>query len=178
MSRQYFADVLADPPLINPAPTSPITATTESAMWTPAQWTPLNIGDARAGKVYQLKAGGIWSTSSSASTLTLTPRLALTATTPLLGTSAAQVPPVSLSGVPWYMQFTLVVRTIGLTGANSTCVGNGFFAGASTAAAFVVPFGGTVASFDATAATGLWMGWTLSVAGSCTPEWMTWQSLN
>lgn len=190
MSRQYFADVLLDPPVVNPAPTSPIVATTESAMWGNVAGSnsgiccPINVGDARAGKIYQAKAGGIYSTAASG-TLTITPRIGISATAATnitLGASGAQTVPVSVSGVPWYLQFTLVIRSIGLAGANSIAFGNGFFTGTGTVAtagtALSFAFGGTSCSFDASVQEALWMGWTLSVAGSCTPEWVTWQSLN
>lgn len=185
MSRQYFADVLLDPPTLNPLAAA-ITATVETALWPVALFTPINVGDIRPGKIYQCKAGGIYSTSASASTLTITPRIGVSATAATnitLGASVAQTVPVSLTGVPWYLQFTLVIRTVGLAGANSTAMGNGFFVGQGTAAtagtANALAFGGTSASFDASVAEGIWIGWTLATnAGSCTPEWLTWQSLN
>lgn len=183
MSRQYFADVLLDPPTLNPLAAA-ITATSETALFPVALFTPISVGDIRPGKVYQLKCGGIYSTGSSG-TLTITPRIGVSATASTnitLGASNAQTVPVSVSGQPWYLQFTLVIRTVGLAGANSTAMGTGFFNGVGTSAtagtALSPAFGGTSASFDASVAEGLWMGWTLTTAGSCTPEWLVWQSLN
>lgn len=187
MSRQYFADLLLDPPLVNPAPTSPIVAITESAMWgnvaaaNSGICCPINVGDARAGKVYQAKAGGIWSTGASG-TLTITPRIGISATAATnvtMGASVATTVPFSATGVPWYLQFTMLIRSIGLAGANSIAFGNGVFtASGLTAGGISIAFGGTSCSFDASLQQALWMGWTLTTAGSCTPEWVTWQSLN
>jgi hypothetical protein len=183
MSRQYFADVLLDPPTLNPLAAA-ITATSETALWPVSLFTPISVGDIRPGKVYQVKAGGIMSTTTSG-TLIITPRIGVSATAATnitMGASVTQTVPVSLSGTAWYLQFTFVIRTVGLAGANSTCIGNGFLQGAGTAATagsgLDVSFGGTSASFDASVAEGLWIGWTLSAAGSCTPEWLVWQSLN
>lgn len=184
MSRQYFADMLLDPPSTNFAPVSPIIATVETAMWASAQYAPISVGDIRAGKVYQCKAGGIYSPGSAA-TLTLTPRMGVSATPATnisLGASGAQTVPAGPAGSPWYLQFTLVIRSVGLAGANSIAFGNGFWVGSgvllTAGSALVIPFGGASCSFDASVAQGFFMGWTMSVAGSCTPEWMTWQSLN
>lgn len=183
MSRQYFADVIQEPPTLNPLAAA-ITATAETALWPVALFTPIAIGDIRAGKIYQCEAGGIYSTSTSG-VLTITPRIGVSATAGTnitLGASGAQTVPVSVSGVPWYLKFTMVIRSVGLAGANSVAMGTGHFTGTGTVGtagtALSFAFGGTSASFDASVAEGLWMGWTLSVAGSCTPEWLIWRSLN
>jgi len=80
------------------------------------------------------------------------------------------------------MQATLTIRTTGIPGTNGTAMLNGAFwadgAIATAGSAFVVAFGGTSAAIDTTIAQGLCMGWTLSVAGSCTPQTIIWQSLN
>jgi hypothetical protein len=58
-------------------------------------------------------------------------------------------------------------------------MGTGFFNTAGVATqGLTFPFGGVSAAVDATIAQGLTIGWTLSVAGSVTPEWVTMQSLN
>jgi hypothetical protein len=187
MSRQYFADVIQEPPTLNPL-ASAVVATVETQLWLPATFTPIASADIRAGKIYQCKAGGIYSTAATGA-LTITPRWgasATVATNITMGASGAQTVPASVSGVPWYLQFTMVVRTVGLAGLNSIVIGNGFFVGTGTVAtagtALSFAFGGTSATFDASAGAtvpaGLAIGWTLSVAGSVTPEWLTWQSLN
>lgn len=177
MSRQYFMDVLADPPLANQGA---IVATTETTLFPTAQYAPISIGDMRAGKIYKLSAGGIYTTNTTG-TLIITPRFGLTTSGITMGANAAATVPISLTNVPWYLEFTCVVRTIGLAGTNSTVMGNGCFIGSGTGAvgtALSFAIGGTSAAVDATIAQGITIGWTLSVAGSVTPMWCALQSLN
>jgi hypothetical protein len=172
-------DTLVDPPIVNPS--SAITSTSETAMWLSSMYSPINIGDPRPGKAYKVSAGGIYTTNTSG-TLTITPRIGLTTSGVTLGASGAQTVPVSVTGAPWYLEFTMVIRTIGIAASTATAIGNGFFVGQGTVAtagtALSLAFGGTSATFDATSAQGITIGWTLSVAGSCTPEWVVMQSLN
>lgn len=176
MARQYFPQVIIDPPIAN---LTAVTATVETGLWNVAQFTPIHAFDAYTGvgKIYQVSAGGILSTSASASTLTITPRLGTTTSGITLGASTGQTMPTSLTNVPWRISFTLVVRTLGAPGANSTCMGTGTLVG-SGASAFAVGFGGTSATVDFSVETGIFIGWTLSVAGSCTPQYAFIQSLN
>jgi hypothetical protein len=179
MSRQYFMDTLVDPPLLNPLAAA-IVATTETALWPTALFSPINVGDIKAGKVYKVSAGGIYTTSTSG-TLVITPRIGTSTSGIALGANTAVNVPVSLTNVPWYLEFTMVIRTVGLAGTNSTAIGSGFFVGSGagtvgTALSFAI--GGTSATFDASITQGLFMGWTLSVAGSCTPQWVLFQSMN
>jgi hypothetical protein len=179
MSRQYLADApYADGPIAN---LTAISATVETALYNAAQFAPIPANDARAGKVYLLRCGGIVSTGASG-TLTITPRIGTTTGGTTLGASGAQTVVVSLTNVAWVLDFTLVIRTIGAPGANSTCIGTGNFQAAGAAATassnIALAFGGTSATVDLSVAQALFIGWTLSVAGSCTPQWLTWQSLN
>ena len=61
--------------------------------------------------------------------------------------------PVSVTNVAWFMQALLVIRTVGAAGTNSTAMLQGVFSAdgaiATAGNAFVVAFGGTSASFDA-----------------------------
>lgn len=181
MSRQYFAEVTIDPPTAN---LTAVVATTETGLWNVPQFSPIHAFDAYrgVGKIYKLMAGGIFSTSASASTLIITPRIGTTTGGVTLGASVTQAVPASLSNEAWFMQFVLVVRTLGAPGANSTCIGTGLFQGGGTAgtaaSATDLAFGGTSATVDFSVETGIFIGWTLSVAGSCTPQWVTMQSLN
>lgn len=180
MSRQYFQDVIIDPPTAN---LSAVTATVETGLWNVAQFSPIHAFDAYkgVGKIYKLSAGGIYSTSTSG-TLTITPRIGTTTSGITLGASVAQTVPVSLTNEAWRMEFDLVIRTLGAPGANSTAIGTGCFwgggAAATAASSCVVPFGGTSATADFSVETGIFIGWTLSVAGSCTPQYVYIQSLN
>ena len=73
MSRQYFADMMAEPKI---ASLTAITATSETALWDVANLTPIPANDAKPGKTYHLMATGIMSTGASG-TLIITPRFGL-----------------------------------------------------------------------------------------------------
>lgn len=178
MSRGYFEDApYNDPPIAN---LTAVTATSETGLWTTGQFANIPANDARAGKIYRLTATGIVSTGASG-TLTITPRIGTSTGGVTLGASGAQTVPVSLTNVAWEMSGLLTIRTVGAPGANSTAIFGGSFradgAIATAGNAFVVAFGGTSATFDASVQQGLFLGWTLSVAGSCTPQQVLWQSV-
>lgn len=178
-SRQYFADTLVDPPT---AALPTITATTETVL-VPTIFTPIAAMEPRVGKVYQMRVGGTV-TTGTAGTLTITPRYGLVIGGVALGASGAQnyVPSITLA--PFYFEYTLVFRSIGVAaGANSTCVGSGQWisggAVATAASSTVVMAAATASvSVDTTVASGLWIGVTFSVAPSVIPHWATWQSFN
>jgi hypothetical protein len=148
-----------------------LVATTAEALWLASQFTPIFANDPKAGKIYCVRAGGIMSTGASG-TLILIPQYgAIGGTT--LGTSVTQTVPVSLTAVPWRLEFDMVIRTVGATGgANGTAIGTGAFWCAGTAAtagsAFCLTFGGTSAAIDTTINSGITISKTLSVAGSFT----------
>ena len=178
MSRQYFMDTLVEPPLAN---LSAIVATTETALWNVASFSPIAANDCRPGKIYKVSAGGIVSTGASG-TLTITPRFGTLVSDTTMGASIAQTVPVSLTNVPWELTYTMVCRTVGAPGANSTVIGTGTFSMAGTAATagsgMNVNFGGTSATVDVSVTKGVCIGWTLNVAGSVTPQYVFIQSLN
>lgn len=178
MTRQYFQDLLAEPPLAN---LTAVTATTETALWSAAQYTPIAANDARPGKIYKVTAGGIMSFAATG-TLIITPRWGLTTGGVTMGANAvAQTTPGATTNAPWFLEFVAVVRTVGAPGANSTVIGTGKFVTgglgtAGTAVAFAI--GGTSATVDVSVSTGITIGWTLSVAGTVTPQFALLQSLN
>lgn len=179
MSRQYLADMLVDPPAAN---LTAVVATVETALWAVPIWTPVQAGDPRTGKVYKVTAGGILSTAASG-TLTITPRWGTSTGGVSLGPSVAQTVPINLSSVPWILEFFLAFRAIGTAASSSTCVGHGSFRSAGTAATagntLGLTMGGTaITTADTTTAQGIFFGWTLSVAGSVTPQTVFIQSLN
>ena len=180
MSRQYFADAPYNDPVL--ANQSAITALTETALFA-AQFIQIPAFDMKTGKVYRLTAGGIVSTGASG-TLTLTPRWGTSTGGVSLGASGAQTVPVSITNQPWRLECEVYVRgPIGAAGANTPVVCHGTFwsqgAIATAGSAFVVSFGSTASvNVDATIQGGICIGWTLSVAGSCTPMSSLLQSLN
>lgn len=144
-----------------------------------AQYTPIQANEVRVGKIYVLRAGGIWSTSTSG-TLILTPTL----NTIALGVSQTQTVPFSMTAVPWRIEGELVIRTVGVAGTNSTAIGDfhfisgGLTTNASPGGSINLGFGGTSASFDATILGGIQVQKTLSVAGSMSVHYAFLQSLN
>jgi hypothetical protein len=171
MGRQYFQDgPFVDPPV---ASGSALVSTSAEALWLYSTFTPIFANDPKAGKIYSVRAGGIISTGASG-TLILAPMYGATGGT-AMGPSVTQTVPVSLTNVPWYLQFDVVFRTIGAAGSNSTCIGTGFFVCAGTAAtagnSWCMSFGGTSVTIDASINQGITINKTLSVAGSCTTQY-------
>ena len=178
MSRQYFADVLSEP--IN-ADFPAVTAISETVL-IPTLFTGINALDPKAGKVYELLVGGTF-TTGLAGTLTITPRFGTTISGTSLGISPAQNYVPSVTNAPFILRCWLSFRTIGLAGANSTCVCHGEFhaggavatAGSSTA---IMWASASAVSVDTSIANALWIGVTASVADSIVPRFHLWRSLN
>lgn len=178
MARQYFADVITEP--IN-ADFATITATTETVL-IPTAWTPIPANEPRAGKVYELIVGGTC-TTGTAGTLIITPRYGLVIGGTALGASPTQnyVPSITLA--PFMFRATLVFRSIGNAGANSTAICNTEWcsggAVATAASETVVRSSSTAAvSVDTSVASGLWIGVTFSVAPSVIPRFHIWRAMN
>lgn len=176
--RSHFADVNSDSPLAN---LTAVTATTETGLWAVATFTPINPFEARPGKAWKLTAGGIMSFAGTG-TLIITPRIGTTTGGATLGPNVVAVTtPGATTAHPWVLEFNLTCRTVAPAGNNSTFIGTGsFITGTPGAAgdAVALAFGGTSASADSTVATGLFIGWTLSVAGTVTPQYIHWQAMN
>lgn len=178
MGRQTFAELINNPPIAN---LSAVTATTETELWSAAQYSPLDpIRD--AGAVFRLTAGGIMSFASTG-TLIITPRFGLTvgAGTSMGASVVALTTPGATTAHSWFLEMLLTVRSIGAPGANSVVVANGFFTtGIPSAGSLPATqvFGGTPATVDVSIASGICIGWTLSVAGTITPQQVVLQRLN
>jgi hypothetical protein len=148
MGRQLFQDgPYIDSPL---AGQTALTLNTIEPLWVAATYTPIYANDAKAGKIYVVKAGGIITRDATTATGIITPFWNAIA----LGPSAAQTLPVSMTNVPWTLEAELIFRTIGAAGNTSTCMmfGKWCMAGtlATAGAGTVIPFGSTAASVDAT----------------------------
>jgi hypothetical protein len=178
MSRQAYQDLMQDPPIAN---LTAVTATVETALWSAAQFTPIPANDAKAAKIYELRAGGIMSFAATGA-LTITPRFGLTVAAGItMGASIAKATPGATTNMPWTLVMSIVVRTVGAPGVNSTVMGTGnFIVNALTTAGseFALTFGGTSATVDLSIPTGITIGWTLSVAGTCTPQYAYLVSVN
>jgi hypothetical protein len=179
MSRQYFQDCLCESPIVN---LTPVTALTETALWNVSNYTPINANDAKPGKIYRVTAGGIMSFAATG-TLVITPRFGLSVAAGIsMGPNVVAVTtPGATTAHPWMLDFTCVVRTVGAPGVSSTVVGTGCFTTGtpgSAGGAVASSFGGLSATVDVSIATGICIGWTLTVAGSITPMYVFIQSLN
>jgi len=179
MSRQYFADVLSEP--VNSAYTT-ITATSETVL-IPTALTQIPANEPRAGKAYELLVGGTC-TTGLAGTLIITPRYGLVIGGTSLGASPTQNYVPSITTAPFLYRCLLIIRSIGLPGANSTVVCSGLWSsgGAVATAASETSVAhttvGAAVSVDTSIASGLWIGVTFSVAPSVIPQWHLWRSLN
>ncbi len=183
-ARQGFASMD-----VNDFPPSSFTAVTASAtetnLWTPNIWTPIPANDMRAGKVYKVSFGGVFTSTGTQGVLTWTPRCGQSATPSnniALGASNATAPAASLNAQPFYGEFTLGIRSLGLAASGAAGTGNGFVVtqGAAAATGIMYVMGGTVAAtIDNTAATGLIVSLTISVASqSYTCQWVVLRSYN
>jgi hypothetical protein len=177
MAQQSFVSVTNIVPI---ASQTALTATSEEVL-VPTAYTGIAANEAYPGKAWRLTIGGIMSWASTG-TLTLTPRVGLVIGGITLGVSVvALTTPGATTNHAFYLQFILVCRTIGLPGANSTFIGTGMFhsSGIGTLGTGTTQsMGGTSATADASIATGIWMGKTLSVAGTMTTQYSIFESLN
>jgi hypothetical protein len=153
---------------------------TETNLWTPNIWTPIPANTMIAGKGYEVRCGGIFTTTGTQGTLTWTPRMGQSATpssNASLGASNAVAWAASLSSAAWYAELTVTCRSLGLAAAGATFAGNGFAItqGAAAATATMFVFGGTKpATVDNTASSGLVLSVTISVASqSIQADWVT-----
>ena len=156
---------------VNPSSFTAVTASaTDTNLWVPAIWTPIPANSARAGGLYNIKFGGVFTSTATQGVLTWTPRYgqsATVATNPTLGASNATAPAASLTGAAWYGEFSATIRALGLAAAGGTITGNGFVItqGAAAATGTMYVLGGAVpTAFDNTNASGLVVSLTISVA--------------
>lgn len=154
---------------------------TETNLWVPQFQTPIPAGSMEPGKQYEVKFGGVFSSTGTQGVLTWTPRCGISATPATnitLGASNATAPPASLTTQAWFGEFTLTIRIPDLHAASGcTGTGNGFVLvqGAAAATGVVYVMGGTVATtIDNTVLSGLIVSLTISVASqSYTCQWVT-----
>lgn len=186
MGQQTFMDIPGASPLLADILTYS-TVTTEAMLWPVASTTPINAFDARPGKMWKLTAGGIITLPANTGTITLTPRFgqsATVATNVSMGASGALLSPGATTNRPWFLEFTMLCRSVSVLGlVNSVVTGWGKFTTqgllTSGAAPFVLTFGGTPATVDIGVSTGLGISiiWG-TTAGSITTQGAVLQALN
>lgn len=165
MGRQNFTEVLMP---IAVADMSAVAGTTEGVLWSAGYSAlPANFFDG-PGKCLRVRAFGVMTTGATPGTLILTPRYGTTTSGTSLGAGATSATlAASVTGVPWFLDYTLVCRSIGTAG---TVTGYGVWEsvrGLTSAPGAVECGNGSVATIDTTAATGgIVVGATLSNAGS------------
>jgi hypothetical protein len=184
MSRQGFLGM--DVNDLPPASFTAVTASaTETNLWTPNIWTPIPANDMRAGKIYLLRFGGIFTSTGTQGVLTWTLRCGQSATPASnvsLGASNATAPPASLTNAPFFGEAFMGIRSLGIAASGATAVGHMTVNIQGAAAATSVDYiaGGSVpTTIDNTAATGLIASLTISVASqSYQCQWCAIMSLN
>jgi hypothetical protein len=126
VARQGFADQPLDLPPTNFPSLNTFTA--EANIWVPSLWTSIPAFDMRAGKAYLIRAGGIMQSAASVTWL-FTPRIGVSATPASnisLGASQTLTTPgIVPASSPWYMEFLVVVRSLGIAASGATLTGNG-----------------------------------------------------
>lgn len=164
MARQFLADgPYIDAPV---APLAALSATTIEDLWPGITWTPIFANDAKAGKIYCVRAFG---------TISLTGGTAII--TPQWGPAGAALGPsltvgtVTATIAAWYLVFDLLVQSVGAAGANSKVTGGGYMLinggiVSGTANPNLIVFGGTQASVDTTINGNITIRKTLSAANS------------
>jgi len=170
VARQLFGDgPYVDPPVGN---LTTLTSTSIEDIWAGITWTPIYANDAKAGKIYCVRAGG--TISLTGGTMIITPQWGPAGTT--LGVSLT-AGTLTQAITAWYLQFDLVFRVIGAAGANSTCIGTGFInigpgVGSGTGTGNTVTFGGTSASVDSTINGNVTIRKTASTTNSMIPQYV------
>lgn len=170
MDRQQFVGgPYIDPPVAN---LTTLTATTIEDLWPGITWTPIFANEAKAGRIYCVRAGG--TISLTGGTGIITPQWGPAGTT--LGVSLT-VGTVTAAIAAWWLQFDLCFRVIGAAGANTTCIGTGLMAFnggvvSGTANPNLIVFGGTSASVDSTINGNVTIRKTLSAANSVIPQFV------
>jgi hypothetical protein len=171
MGHQNFRD-LRDSTSGSSIPTadlSAITGTAETALWAVATYSPFTANQLQPQDVWSMQAYGVLtSAASSPGTLTVTPRFGTTTGGTSLGASAASSTlTTSKTNVPWFLDLTMTVRSVGATGSIVMC---GRFQ-CDQVAINALNFGGPATTVDTTVAAGIFIGITLgSASDSMTPR--------
>lgn len=160
MAQQGFASPVQRQG-VNPSSfTAVANTTTATQLWTPALWTPIPAYDPQPGKIYIVRFGGILGTTGTP-TLVFTPVWGTSSTlgsNTSFGASTAITCGSGLSSAPFYGEFTVAFRTVGLAAAGATAAGSGFVAvgDATTTAGKLYVMGGTIpTTVDDSAAGGI-----------------------
>ena len=148
MGRQLFQDgPYVDAPV---AALVTLSSTSIEDLWPGITWTPIFANDAKAGKIYCVRATG--TVSLTGGTAIITPQWGPAGTT--LGVSLT-VGTVTAAVAAFYLAFDLTVQSVGAAGANTKVIGAGYMSfnggvASGSANPNTIVFGGTQASVDST----------------------------
>lgn len=176
MSNQPFRGITQAMPVTSP---TALVATSEEAL-IQTVFTTIGPSEWAAGAMWEITAGGIMSWNTTG-TLVITPRLGLVIGGITMGASVvALTTPGATTNHSWFLKALLTCRTATPV-ATATFILNGMFwsSGIGTLGTGTTQsFGGTVATADVTLASGVWIGKTLSVAGSMQTQQVCMERLN
>lgn len=147
-----------------------ITGTAETSLWPVADYSGIGPNTLRSGQIWHVLAWGIMTNAATPGNITITPRWGTSVGGGItMGASAATALVASATNQPWRLEYSMMVRKVGLTGNNTKVVGNGKFettvAAIAAATGNVVVFGSTAEiSIDAHASGGFVFGITLGHA--------------
>jgi hypothetical protein len=171
MAESLYAALGALPPATQISTTS---VNGEVGIWSAATHSPLPANGYMAPAAIRLAAAGQCTTSTSPGNATWTPRLGTTTGGGALGASGAIAMTASITNSFWLLTGDVTVRTIG-PGTSASAIatfllhhrhaiaGAGDFITTTSSGTGQQIFGNTVATFDSTAAQGLFMGMAMTV---------------
>jgi hypothetical protein len=148
-----------------------ISGTSETLLW-PYQFTGIPAQGLVPGQQVEIKAFGVATTpASAATTITLNPRWGTTTGGVTLGISNTSATVVaSQTGVPWFLNFLVTMRTVSDVATSSTVKGAGTCCGITMGGSATIPsvlvMGGTAATVDTVSTEALVFGATLGGSAS------------
>lgn len=174
MGRQLFGDG----PYIdtNLANLTTLSSTAIEDMWAGIVWTPVFANEAKAGRIYCIRAGG--TISLTGGTFIVTPGIGTATPGTTLGVSLT-AGTVTILITAWRLEFDLVFRVIDPLGSTATtCNGTGMLAmgggvGTGVANPNVITFGGTpMTALNATVNNVVTIRKTASTTNSMIPQYV------
>lgn len=172
MARYYSNEVREPVAIADQANTA--TTAAEALLW-PAKYSAFAADELRPGQLWEVNAGGVYTTAATPGTDIFQARFGTTTGGITFGVSNTVTLPVSATAWAWTLQYSMLVRQVSTptTAGSGILVGNGFIAlkNIATAADVNISFGGTtITTADTTVASGLIVTATPSVA---TQVWVT-----
>lgn len=179
--ESLYGGLLATPPAAQISTTS---VNGEVGLWAAGTYSPIAANTLVVPETFRLAASGQCTTSTSPGNATWTPRIGTTTGGAALGASNAIALTASITNSFWYLTGDVTIRSIGPSTSASAIATFmlhhkvGAAGAGAVDAGGIVLFGNTVATFDSTAAQGLFMGMANTVATITWKvdqvHWMSW----